>query len=229
MQNIASKCLYERRKPSYINLILNVIIALFVIVLIGELIFNSVYTNIYVKGSSMVPTLIGADNAQGLVTEGGDYVFVNTRVTPDYYDIVVTQTENAQGTAYNVIKRVIAFGGDTVKIDRGQLWIKYKGESEFTKIDEPYVSEENNDPYLAVNTFGEHVVEEGCMFLLGDNRDVSEDSRRRGDYPITSLVGVVPEWSLKYKSIITSIYTFFEFKLGFARMGETIYRLQPLK
>lgn len=223
MQNTARKCLYERRKSSYINLILNIIIVLFVIVLTGELIFNSIYTNIYVKGKSMEPTLIGADNAQSLVTEGGDYVFVNTHAAPDYLDIVVVQTENAHGTVYNVIKRVVAFGGDTVKIDRGRLWIKYKGESEFIQIDEPYVLEENNDPSLDINTFGEHVVEDGCMFLLGDNRDVSEDSRRRGDYPITSLVGVVPEWSLKYKSTITSIYTFFEFKLGFGRMGGTFY------
>lgn len=222
MQNIASQCLYGRRKTSYFNLILNVIIVLFIIVLVGELIFNSVYTNIYVKGKSMVPTLIGADG-EGLLEEGGDYVFVNRCATPDYKDIVVVKTVNSSGTEYNIIKRVVAFGGDTVKIDRGQLWIKYKGQSEFEKKDEPYVLEENNDPYLAVNNFSEHVVEEGCMFLLGDNRDVSEDSRRRGDYPMTTLVGVVPEWSLKYKSTITSIYTFFEFKLGFGRMGQTFY------
>lgn len=222
MQNTARKCLYERSKPSYVNLILNIIIVLFFFVLIAEVVFNSVYTNIYVKGSSMAPTLIGAPNSDSLVTEGGDYVFVNTRGTPDYSDIVVVKTKS-NGMTYNIIKRVVAFGGDTVKIDRGQLWVKYKGDLEFTKIDESYVLEENNSPTYEFNTFGEHVVQDGCMFLLGDNRDVSEDSRRRGDYLMTDLVGVVPKWSLKYKSAITSIYTFFEFKLGFGRMSGTFF------
>lgn len=222
MQNTFRKCLYERRKPSRVNLILNIIIVLFFFVLIGELIFNSFYTNIYVQGRSMMPTLIGAPSvSDSVVTEGGDYVFVNTRATPDYFDIVVAKTINSRGVSYNIIKRVVAFGGDTVKMDRGQLWIKYKGESEFTEINEPYVSEENNTPNEPINSFAEHVVEEGCIFLLGDNRDVSEDSRRRGDYPVTSVVGVVPKWSLKYKATITSLYTFFEFKLGFGITGGT--------
>ena len=224
MQNIPRKCLYERRKQSHANLILNVVIVLFFFLLVGELIFNSVYTNIYVKGKSMMPTLIGAPSDSGsLVFEGGDYVFVNTRATADYSDIVVVKTVDSHGVTYNIIKRVVAFGGDTVKIEKGQLWIKFKGESEFTKINEPYVAEENNNPSEYINNFEEHVVEEGCMFLLGDNRDVSEDSRRRGDYPVASLVGVVPRWSIKYKSTITSIYTFFDFDLGFAKKGGTFY------
>lgn len=166
----------------------------------------------------MMPTLTGAPSSGlGNVEEGGDYVFINTRTTPNYFDIVVVKTQDADGREYDIIKRVVAFGGDTVKIDRGQLWIKYKGDSEYSKIDEPYVLDENNDPYNFRNNFSEHVVEYGCMFLLGDNRDVSEDSRTRGDYPMNSLVGVVTDWSIKYKSIITSVYTFFEFKIGFNR------------
>lgn len=222
MQNTVGRSLYERQKPSYANLILNVIIVVFLFVFIGELIFNSVYTNIYIKGSSMMPTLNGAPT-ENSVLEGGDYVFVNTRVAPEYSDIVVVKTVDAQGVSYDIIKRVVAFGGDTVKIDRGQLLIKYKGETEFTKIVEPYISDKFNDPFLPINNFGEHVVEEGCMFLLGDNRDISEDSRKKGDFPHSSLVGVVPEWSLKYKSTITSIYTFFEFKLGLNRLGGKLY------
>ena len=227
MQKTVGKSLYERTQSSVFNFILNVIIAVFIIILFGEFIFNSVYTNIYVKGKSMMPTLNGAEAiGESSVQEGGDYVFVNTRVEPGYFDIVVVKTTDASGSSYDIIKRVIALGGDTVKIDRGQLWIKYNGESEYTKIIEPYVLDEFNDPLMAINNFGEHVVEDGCMFLLGDNRNVSEDSRRRGDrgdYPLDSLVGVVPEWSLKYKSAITSIYTFFEFKLGFGRIGTKIY------
>lgn len=219
MQKIVGKSLYDGRKPSYLNLILNVIIILFVLVFIAELTFNSAYTNIYVKGQSMTPTLNGAPTGVGnSVLEGGDYVFVNTRIKPDYFDIVVVETGD-KGHSYDIIKRVVAFGGDTVKMDRGQLSVKYAGTDTFVAIDEPYVLDVNNDPSLQINNFGEHVVEEGCMFLLGDNRNVSEDSRRRGDFSLGSLVGVVPKWSLKNKSMITKLYSFFEFKLGFSRIN----------
>lgn len=218
MQNSVGKSLYARPKPSYLNLILNIIIVLFFIAFISEIVFNLVFTNIYVKGRSMMPTLIGAPMTdETSVLPGGDYVFVNTRATPDYFDIVVVQTEtvNASGKSskYDIIKRVVAFGGDTVKMEGGKLFIKYAGDSEFTEIEESYVSPENNDKDLPLNTFAEHEVQSGCMFLLGDNRNVSEDSRNKGDFAISALVGVVPQWSLKYKSEITAIYTFFEFTL----------------
>lgn len=220
MQKTVGKSLYDRRKPSYLDLILNVIIILFLLVFVCELIFNSVYTNIYVKGQSMAPTLNGAPMGGGnTVLEGGDYVFVNTRISPDYLNIVVVET-GEKGHSYAIIKRVVAFGGDTVKMDRGQLWVKRAGTDTFVDIDEPYILEENNDPFKQKNNFGEHVVEEGCMFLLGDNRNVSEDSRSKGDFPLNSLIGVVPEWSLKNKSTITAFYSFFEFKLGFSRINK---------
>ena len=228
MQKCVGKSLYERRKPSKLNLIFNIIIIIFLFVIIGEVIFNSYYTSIYVKGESMEPTLNGAPNTS-VKLSGGDYLFVNKHAKPDYFDIVVVITEdyNEEGelVKYDIIKRVVAFGGDTVKIDHGQLYIKYKGESEFKEIEEPYLSEDKNKKEDAVNTFDEHVVADGCMFLLGDNRSNSKDSRARGgkDYPMSDLVGVVPEWSLKYKSQITAIYTFFEFTLGFGGFGSKIY------
>lgn len=172
----------------------------------------------------MMPTLVGASTGDGnLVSEGGDYIFVNTRATPDYFDIVVVKTTDTQGKSYDIIKRVVAFGGDTVKIDHGKLYIKYANDEEFTEIDEPYVLEENCNPLYYLNNISGQVVEEGHMFLLGDNRDVSEDSRKKGTFPISDLVGVVPKWSLKHKSIITSIYTFFEFKLGLSSLSRKIF------
>ncbi len=219
MLNKVGKCLYERQKPSLVNLILNLIIILICLVFIVEIIFNTYYTNIYVKGRSMMPTLTGAPSgADGAeLLPGGDYVFVDTHVSPDYFDIVVVQTTDDGGFPYDIIKRVIAFGGDTVKLDRGTLLIKYKGDEEFTKIDEPYIAEGFNDASDSKNTFGEHLVKDDCMFLLGDNRNESADSREKGDFPIADLVGVVPKWSIENKSWLTSLYTFFEFTLGFNR------------
>lgn len=189
--------LYERKKPSVVNSILNVVLILIFIMLAFLVIFNLMYTSIYVDGESMMPTLMN-----------GDYVFIDKHATPDYGDIVVVKD-----TDKNIIKRVVAFGGDTVKIESGQLYVKYKGESSFTKVTESYIHAEYNDPTKPQNTFheqGDYVVEEGCMFVLGDNRSNSTDSRRHGDFPMDKLVGVVPSWAIKNKGVVTPVYAFFK-------------------
>lgn len=217
--------LYERQKPSLLNWILNTIIVIICLVFIVEIVFNLYFTNIYVKGRSMMPTLTGAPvgTNKSEILPGGDYVFVDTHCAPDYFDIVVVQTVDELGIQYDIIKRVIAFGGDTVKLDKGKLSIKYAGDDAFTEIDEAYISEAYNDANDLKNTYEEHVVEEGCMFLLGDNRNDSADSRERGDFPLEDLVGVVPDWSIKNKGWITAIYTFFEFTLGLNKLNYKTY------
>jgi signal peptidase I len=164
----------------------------------------------------MYPTLNGA-TAEG--EAGGDYVYIDKNATPTYGDIVVVNTGDKL-----IIKRVIALGGDTVKLVNGKLKIKYSGDDDFTDVSESYVSPENNlkserNNYpLVQNIFGfsylderGHLVNDNSMFLLGDNRDVSVDSREYGDFLMSSLVGVVTDWSLKYKKINTAVQTFIIF------------------
>ena len=206
MMNNVGVSLFERRRPSKLNTVINVILVLLVIILAVEIAFNSRYTSIYVDGRSMLPTLIGADDGVN-----GDYVFVNTKISPGYGDIVVVEPQNR--TDYNIIKRVVAFGGDTVKIEEGILYIMYAGSEEFEAVKEDYIFHEYNDGNKRVNNYPEHTVAEGKMFLLGDNRNESADSRINGDYSLDDLVGVVPQWSLDKKSEITAIFTFIKRKL----------------
>lgn len=212
--------LYDKKKTPIGIIVLNAIIVLLVLIFTFEIIFTIKYSGIYVVESSMYPTLNGAPD---LDTEGGDFIYIDKKATVSYGDIVVTK--NNAGTT--IIKRVIALGGDTVKITRGTVYVKYRGETEFKELVEDYIGYDCNDPNKPQNTFprgekyfyGGIVLDDGVriyenyMFLLGDNRNISLDSRDGGAVPVKNLYGVVPGWSLKLKSLSTKAHDFFTFKL----------------
>ncbi|MDE6667166.1 MAG: signal peptidase I [Clostridia bacterium] len=200
----ARDSLYKRERRSPLNICLNIIIVLFCVILVLELSFNVLFTGIYVIDKSMTPTLIGAQNAS---SSGGEFIYIDKYAKPNYGDIVVVYRETENGTKGNIIKRVVAFGGDKVELIEGVLIVNDKVVEEYY-LDDNYNSKEND-----CNTFNEYVVKEGCMFLLGDNRNVSSDSRQNGDYPVENLVGVVPKWSMQIKPLTTKFYTFFNFTL----------------
>ena len=83
-----------------------------------------------------------------------------------------------------VPSRVIAFGGESIKISAGRLFINE------LSIEEPYVrsgfAREDYSTYLP-----EQLVPEGRYFLLGDYRDVSKDSRYLGPIQHAAILGVV--------------------------------------
>lgn len=196
----------EREGSSGLSFALNAIIALFCVLLVAEVVFNSFFMGIYVVNVSMQPGLNGAEST---AVSGGDFVYVNKTAQPDYGDVVVAYREvsHADGSRErgNIIKRAVAFGGDTVEIVMGTLIVN--GEI----VDEPYVDPNRNDP--VINNYSKHTVAENSMFLLGDNRNMSTDSRDYGDYPLSALVGVVPQWSIDGKAFTTAVYTFFNFTL----------------
>lgn len=209
--------LFERQEKSKLNIILNILIVILAAFFVFEIIFSLNFSGIYVVGDSMLPTFVGAENEN---VAGGDYLYVKKGAKPDYGDIVIAfKNDNAdKNKRTTIIKRVIALGGDYVKLSRGVLWIKYAGQSDFTQVPESYIDPDNNDPMLLKNNFGGtdgFFVEEGCVFLLGDNRNVSEDSRanRGTNFPLENIYGVAASWSLKHKSFITAMHKYFKFDL----------------
>ena len=193
--------LYIKEDKTKLSILLNVLIVLVIAVLVAEIYFLANYSGVYVDGDSMEPTLID-----------GDYVYIDKHAKPDYGDIVVIYIDSENKY---LIKRAVAFGGDRVKLVEGQLLIRYRGKTDFEPVPEDYLSDDYNNKNLPYNTFANdefgYLVQEGHVFLLGDNRDISHDSRKLESQPLKNLDGVVTKWSLKHKSFCTKIYKFFNF------------------
>lgn len=188
--------LNKKERNNLIGLILLIILFAF---LIAIMYFKATYKRIYVVGSSMEDTLYGAPGANPS-NPGGDFVYIFD-AKPQRGDIVVIRHEDKM-----IIKRVIAIGGDEVKVEYGKVYLN--GE----QLNEPYVSKENNNGYGLLKNRSE-TVKEGEIFVLGDNRDNSTDSRDYGCLPEADVVGVVAEWSLSCNNFVTAVNTFFEFTL----------------
>ena len=129
-------------------------------VLVVVLLFTFVVRLIGVDGHSMVPTL-----------QDGDRLLVLNSILYDDYqygDIVVLRKESF--LAEPIVKRVIATGGQTVDIDFTLGRVFVDGEL----LQEDYV---NDLTYLDEGTQFPLTLGEGELFLMGDNRNRSSDSR----------------------------------------------------
>ena len=114
---------------------------------------------VVVSGPSMMNTLID-----------GDYLLVVGKPfynTPQAGDVVVV-SKNSFKSGEPIIKRVIATEGQTVEIVDHNVYVDGK------LLNEPYISSLTSPPYGSQYSC---VVAKGCVFVMGDNRAVSKDSR----------------------------------------------------
>jgi signal peptidase I len=122
-----------------------------------------------VDGQSMEPNL---HTDQRLVVEKVSYRFHG----PRRFDIVVLKVPD-QGDEL-LIKRVVGLPGETVEIKDGHVYINNE------VLDEPFTSEETRS-----RRYEKITVPPLNVFVLGDNRNRSNDSRSFGPVPIDNIVG----------------------------------------
>ncbi len=123
------------------------------------LIFTFAFRIVGVSGPSMMNTLID-----------GDWLLVSAFITePERGDIVIVTQPNA----YNepIVKRVIAVEGDTIDIDFETATVKINGKV----INEPYLGSPTTNNEGAWDY--PLTLKEGQVFVMGDNRQHSSDSR----------------------------------------------------
>lgn len=144
-------------------------------VIIILILFMFVFRFVGVVGSSMLPTL-----------HQGDWMAVSQYTTNfKNGDIIVSTQPNEFNE--NIVKRVIATGGQTVDIDFNMGKVFVDGEM----LDEPYVNGETVDKF-DVNF--PVTVPKGYVFVMGDNRRHSTDSR-------SSKIGLIKEEYILGKAV----------------------------
>jgi signal peptidase I len=124
--------------------------------------------------------------------EPDQYVLVD-KLTPHFGpyqwgDIIVFNpppdwAQQADGTPY--IKRVIGVGGDVIEIrDDGFVYVNG------VKLNEPYLYAEDGQPQpTTAQGQNRWVVPQGELFVMGDHREKSADSRSFGTVPVSSVIG----------------------------------------
>ncbi len=120
------------------------------------LLFTFVFRIVGVSGRSMLNTLHNGDRL----------IVFNTGYTPARGDIVIVRRDDEEP----IVKRVIGVAGDVVSIDEQTEKVYLNGE----ELDEPYL--DCTTPTLYGFT-GPYTVPAGTIFVMGDNRPESHDSR----------------------------------------------------
>jgi signal peptidase I len=145
-----------------------VVVPLIVLLVAIVLVFYVFFSSAVVDGESMMPTL-----------DNGDYLLITHGAkTLQRGDIIVTGVLEKSGPV-ELVKRVIALPGDTVEIKDDTAYVNGTVEPARGQVVLASYSV-SRPPY---------VVPQGYIYVMGDNRPVSEDSRYLGPVPLSGLKG----------------------------------------
>jgi signal peptidase I len=156
----------EESHSGFARMLLDILetLVLSVLLFVG---INAISARIRVDGYSMEPTL-----------HTGEFVIVNRLAyqfgSPKIGDVIVFHYPRDPQQEY--IKRIIGLGGDTVRVEGGNVYVDGQ------RLNEPYIAA----PPAYQNTWQ---VPKDSLFVLGDNRNNSSDSHNWGFVPMNYVVG----------------------------------------
>ncbi len=147
------------------------LIRIIVVGISAFILFKYILIPFRIQGFSMVPTY----------NNGGfnfSFTLKYLLTPPKRFDVV---TVRFSGTHVMLLKRIVAFEGETVEFKKGFLLINGR------KIDEPYVSKRQSWDLAP------RIVKKGHVYVVGDNRNVPMQTHHFGQTPINRITGV-PIW-----------------------------------
>ena len=144
----------QKIKKELIDIIKTIIIA----IIVAFVITHFIIVNAVVPTGSMKNTIMPNDR---LVAFRLLYLFSD----PERYDIIVFKAPDDESTLY--VKRIIGLPGEKVNIIDGKVFIN----DQEVPLEDDYIMED------MLGSFGPYTVPQGSYFMLGDNRNDSQDSR----------------------------------------------------
>jgi len=147
-----------------------ILLALAIIIFVG---LRSTIQTFVVYGPSMEPNF--GDQQRLLVNK-----LVYKIHEPERGDVIVFHPPDRMRDSY--IKRIIGLPGESVSIEDGEVHI-HKPDGSVLVLDEPYVTDVANSPYIGFP------IPENEYFVLGDNRNNTNDSRNGWRVPDENIIG----------------------------------------
>lgn len=190
LSNVENKDIEAKKKTSIgkeiFEWVMVVVVALIISMLIKAFIFSTYKVNMV----SMEDTLHEGHNV--IVYKTG--YFFNE---PEHGDIIVFMHEEGKIKSFikylpiknpgevDYIKRVIGLPGDQIDIRKGYVYRKSVGDKDFVKLEEPYTKTTTDSKGMQLP----FTVPEDQLFVMGDNREKSLDSRQIGTIEMDTVIG----------------------------------------
>ncbi len=177
-----------KKLSSFYRIWLPVIIFAVILLTILPFIIRAIYLEPYqLPSASMRPTLLI-----------GDHIFCNKTVKGKDVargDIIVFRYPDDRRKMF--MKRAVALPGDTVEIRDKKLFINEKF------VEEDYIINLDSHIYETRDNFGPVTIGDNYLFVLGDNRDSSHDSRFFGPVPFSDVNGKITSiyWSWDHENM----------------------------
>jgi signal peptidase I len=161
---------------------------------------------IFVGLQSTIKSIIVDGPSMNYSFHDGQRVLVNKVVyrlhDPERGDVIIFHPPSSNDSVViPYIKRIIGLPGESVEIKGGRVYIHQAGDNVFN-LNEPYLTEENNVSYTG------NVIPEGEYFVLGDNRNNSDDSRHFGVIERQDIIGKawLSIWPPEYWGLVANHY-----------------------
>ncbi len=168
----------EKKKSRFFSEVFDLAKSALISIVVVVLLTQFVIKPIQIDGFSMQPTLL--DHQRGFSN-----ILAHAFTTIERFEIVIIYDDQDQDY---FVKRVIGLAGETIEFKNDRLYINGEVvQQDF--LDQDYIDSVTEGGHrMFTGDFGPLTIEQGYVFVMGDNRINSTDSRHRGPYPATNII-----------------------------------------